>query len=37
MEAVAVLIEELVLALLDGGALDLLGGAVALRWSSRRR
>ena len=31
MEAVAVLIEELMLAFLDGGALDLLGGAVAFR------
>ncbi len=30
MEAVAVLIEELMLALLHGGALDLLGGLVAL-------
>ena len=37
VEAVAVLVEELVLALLDGGALDLLGGPVALRRSSRRR
>ena len=31
MEAVAVLIEELVLAVLHMGALDLLGGLVALR------